>query len=188
MPHSPLLPRTAANVRGAAVGALILTAFGTAWAILALTSLPAPPTLPIALVAVLALALMGLSVRRALTASSLPSPEDKEAARQGQKAGIAFGIIFTLEGAIIAVGAVLLAKAGQSSWIPLFAALVVGVHFLPLARVFRVPLYTWTGVATVVWVLACAASPQPWLRLLALGLGMGLILFSTAAIVLYRVR
>jgi hypothetical protein len=182
------LPRTAANVRGAALGALILTAFGTAWAVLALTSLPAPPHLPIALVAAVAAVLMGLAVRRVLTAGSLPSPEDEEAAQQGRRAGVAFGIIFTLEGATIGVGAVLLARADQSAWIPPFAAIVVGLHFLPLARVFRVPLYTCTGTAAVVWTLLCMAALQPWLRLLALGLGMGAILFTTAAVVLYRVR
>jgi hypothetical protein len=182
------LPRTAANVRGAALGALVLTAFGSVWAVLPLASLETPQGLPIALVAVVAVVLMGLAIRRALTADSLPSPEDEEAAQQGRRAGMAFGVIFALEGATIGVGAVLLGKAGLSAWIPPFAAVVVGLHFLPLARVFRVRLYTWTGTATVVWALLCMAAPQPWLRLLALGLGMGAILFGTAAIVLYRVR
>ncbi len=35
----------------------------------------------------------------------------------------------------------LLARLGLSIWIPIAVAVIVGLHFIPLARVFEVPLY-----------------------------------------------
>jgi hypothetical protein len=185
---TPPSTRTAADVRGAATGALILSGFGAAWALLALKSLAAPPALPLAVASVVALVLVVLSVRRIVTAGRLPRGNDAEMARRGRNTGIAFGVIFTLEGALIALGAVLLARARQPLWIPPMAALVVGLHFLPLARVFGVPLYYWTGGATVAWALLASAIPEPVARLLLLGLGVGIILWVTASVILYRVR
>jgi hypothetical protein len=67
-------------------------------------------------------------------------------------------------------------------------ALIVGLHFLPLARVFAVPLYSWTGGGAILLVLVCAFIPDASLRVLLLGLGMGVILWLSAALVLYRTR
>jgi hypothetical protein len=81
------------------------------------------------------------------------SIDDPVAAAKGKRAGMLFGIIFGLEGGLIWLCATLLAHVGLSIWIPIAVAVIVGLHFIPLARVFEVPLYYWTGVLSVLGML-----------------------------------
>ncbi len=99
-------------------------------------------------ITLLALCVMGLIASR-----NIPSIDDPAAAAKGKRAGMLFGIIFGLEGGLIALCSTLLARYGLSIWIPIAAAVIVGVHFIPLAFVFEVPLYYWTGVLSVLGML-----------------------------------
>jgi hypothetical protein len=83
---------------------------------------------------------------------------------------------------VLGVEAVLISMAGFLSWQfqrgdlawP-WIAFVIGVHFVPLARLFHVPVYYATGVASsVVALVAIAVLDEPP-RMLVLGYGMGLI-------------
>jgi hypothetical protein len=182
-------PRTAAHLRGVAVGALILTGFGSFWVLIALASWQPRPNLALAAGLAVTCGLLLAAVWRLVTAGRAPAAKDAEAAAaRGRKAGLAFGLIFTLEGGLIALGAILLTRAGLPLWIPPLAALVVGIHFFPLAAVFGVPLYHWTGGAMVVWVLICASIDDVALRLLLLGLGVGGILWLTVGLALFSTR
>ena len=70
-------------------------------------------------------------------------------------------------------------QQGDTAW-P-WIALVIGVHFLPLAWLFRVSVYYVTGVASsVVALLAIAILEEPP-RMLVLGYGMGLIAWCSCA-------
>lgn len=68
-----------------------------------------------------------------------------------------FGIIVGVEFSIAAIGAALLAKFRKSDLIPAWIALVVGVHFAPLAPLLQYPLLV--VVAALVSVGALAAIP-----------------------------
>jgi hypothetical protein len=85
-------------------------------------------------------------------------------------------------------GAAVLAQKGLALWTPLLTALVVGLHFLPLARLFEVALYYWTGGTLVLLAIACALIPEPSLRLRVLGLSVGATLWLTAGRVLFKTR
>jgi hypothetical protein len=68
------------------------------------------------------------------------------------------------------------------SWI----AVVIGVHFLPLAWVFRVRIYYVTGIASiVVALLAIAVFDEPP-RTLVLGYGMGVVAWCTCAYLVWN--
>ena len=130
-------------------------------------------------------ALAGFSVARLVAAAKLPPAQDAEqAARQGRATGIWFGIIFATEAIFIAAAAILLAGAGRPLLIPVVVAAIVGVHFWPLARVFRIPIYWGTGAL----LLCCAAASlligDENARLLALGIAVALVLWISAAVVL----
>jgi hypothetical protein len=65
-------------------------------------------------------------------------------------------------------------------------ALVVGLHFFPLARLFRMPLYYFTGtalcvvsIATMILAPILDYSEAVWFVLP--GLGSGLVLWTTGA-------
>jgi hypothetical protein len=175
-----------AHVRGTAAGAAILTLFGGAWCILALALWPAHPGWSIPAGCVVAAALLVLSVQRLVALRGIPSVDDPVAAAKGKRAGMWFGIIFGAECLLICLAAILLASLGLSIWIPIAVAAIVGLHFLPLARVFEVPLYYWTGALSVLGMLACSLIPDPATRVLCAGLVMAAVLWATALLLLLR--
>ena len=97
-----------------------------------------------------------------------------------------FGIIFGAEGLLIWLCVMLLQHLGLSVWIPIAVALIVGVHFLPLAHVFEVPLYYWTGALSTLGVIACLLIPDMDKRVLSAALGMAAVLWATALMLLVR--
>jgi hypothetical protein len=75
-----------------------------------------------------------------------------------------------------------------SVWIPIAVAVIVGLHFLPLARVFEVPLYYWTGVLSVLGVLGCSLIRDAGMRLLCAGLTMAAVFWLTSLLLLLQAR
>jgi hypothetical protein len=180
---------TTDRLRGLAAGALILTGFGSFWVFVVLLVWAGRPPGLLLLAVLVAVGLALASVWRFLAAARAPNPDDAEAARKGRASGVVFGVIFGVEGALIGVGAAVLSGLGLGLLIPFFTALVVGLHFLPLARVFSVPLYAWTGGVLSLLAVGCALLPvDPSLRLRALGLTVGATLWLTATAALYKTR
>lgn len=66
------------------------------------------------------------------------------------RAGRVFNIINATQWVSIAVLSFVLSRFGRMAWIPPAIMLVVGLHFLPLARIFRQPAYYVTAAALVV--------------------------------------
>lgn len=56
------------------------------------------------------------------------------------------------------IGAGVLAATGHSPYIAPWVLLVVGIHFLPLARVFSTPELTWAGLALTAVAVAAAVT------------------------------
>jgi len=173
--------------RGAAIGAMLLTCFAAIWALSALASWPQAPVWTFALVTLAIGVLAVYSVARFVAASGLPrSQEEAQAARQWRTAGMWLAVIFALEMTFIAAAAIILGNSDQASLLPVVVTAIVGVHFLPLALVFRIPIYWGVGLL----LLACAAGSlliaDQSLRLLLLGLSVALVLSISAVVVLAR--
>lgn len=81
-------------------------------------------------------------------ARSEPSP------LSGPAAGRQYGIILAVEIASAGAGAVILDITGQAEFISAWVCFVIGVHFLPLARVF--PGIGMVGLAIAVVLVAVA--------------------------------
>ncbi len=118
----------------------------------------------------------------------MPNIDDPVAAAKGKRAGKLFGIIFGTESGLIWLCATLLARLGLSIWIPIAVAVIVGLHFIPLARVFEVPLYYWTGVLSVFGMLGCSLIRDAGTRLLCAGLIMAVVFWLTAVVLLLQAR
>ena len=95
-----------------------------------------------------------------------------------------FGIILGIECALIAMVAAGLAHVRSYRLIPPAVALIVGLHFLPLAWFFRMRVYYATGVLMLAWLAACFLVADPLARSSILGLGTGIILWLSSALVL----
>ncbi len=138
------LPREA--VYGIGMGIFFMAFFGAMWGFLAVSftngSLQLAGYLTIGLVT---LALLGAVMRVLRYARSLPEISLPEEAGEGKRISIYFGIVFGLEFALIAVVAIALGRAHLQQLIPPAVALIVGIHFFPLARLFRVSMYWLTG-------------------------------------------
>ena len=94
-----------------------------------------------------------------------------------------FNLVFGLEGVVIALAVVLLGRSGMGTLVPAVVAIIVGVHFFPLAELFRVRAYHATGAALcVLGMVAFVLVPQA--RLPFVGLGCAATLFATAAYML----
>lgn len=179
---------TRARMRGLLGGAAILTLFGGFWCISALAFWPARPAWGIPVASLATFVLVVVCILRWTASRKIPESHDASAAAKGKRAGIIFGIIFGLEAGAIALTSALLARSGHGEWIPVAVGLIVGVHFLPLAYVFEVPLYYWTGGLTVFGVLGCLFIHTAGPRLLCVGLLMAGVLWLTTLLVLLQTR
>jgi hypothetical protein len=179
---------TVAHIRGLVGGAVILTLFGSFWCIIVLASWTTRPGWSIPAGSVVTITLLALCVMRLMASRNIPSIDDPAAAAKGKRAGMLFGIIFGLEGGLIALCSTLLARYGLGIWIPIAAAVIVGVHFIPLAFVFEVPLYYWTGVLSVLGMLACSLVHDAATRVLCAGLVMAAVLWLTVVLLLLQTR
>jgi hypothetical protein len=173
-----------AHVRGTLAGAAILTLFGTFWWIVGLALWPPHPGWSIPAGCLAAIGLLAGCIVRLFNLRHVQSIDDPVAAAKGKRAGMLFGIIFGIEGVSIWLCAMLLGHLGLGTWIPIAIAMIVGLHFIPLARVFEVPLYYWTGALTVMGMLACSLIGNFGIRQLCAGLVMAAVLWLTALLLL----
>lgn len=100
----------------------------------------------------------------------------------GGDTGQIFGIIVGVEFGLAGIGAGLLAWRGRKELIPVWIALVVGVHLFPLAPLLHYPLLYL--VAALVTIAALAAVPIARGRSVPVsavnGLGVGTVLLAAA--------
>ncbi len=87
-------------------------------------------------------------------ARKYPAIPSEEEAAEGKKMGMWFGIIFGAEGLFIFLGVNLVNRLGHTDLIIPVIALVVGLHFYPLGRIFKRKIDYWlatwtTGVAVL---------------------------------------
>lgn len=166
---------------GLAGGSLWLIEVGTAFAIWALFIIHSTfAAAMLALVAIAGLALLIHGIRLILRVRRLPRGpvEDPSLHRRIWRR---FGIIFVAEA--IACGAVVAACLSTQHWkwiVPL-QLIVVGLHFLPLARLFQVPRYNLLGavfcVIPITTLLAIRSSAHighavSWTAIPAIGCGL----------------
>lgn len=121
----------------------------------------------------------GRALRRQLPASSLSEP--KFPVRP-------FAFVVFVE--VLAIVAILL-SAGRAHRPDLAAdgcALVIGLHYLPLAKIFRAPMLAALGVAMSLWCIVSWALFRFNSLLIAATIGTGILLWATSIAVLLRAR
>lgn len=158
-------------------GVSILCVFAMVWALLAVNALDAPLWTWIAVV-VISLGVLAASIR-----VKLPAADE----RDNKRIGRLIGIWSAVEGVAIFIAVNVLGHFNVSHFIVPAIGVIVGLHFIPLARGMPRPLYYQTGIAMVVCSALAVFLPQPW-PAAATGFACAVILWSTNFIMLRRVK
>jgi hypothetical protein len=129
------MPVSRFYLRGLVIGALIMTGFGAFWAIGGAFNLPNPASALILVVSrlvVVGLLIAGLRLWR--KSETLPAHSSPEESTYWRNSGKWLGLIFASEAALIAIASIVLGNTGHDALVPPVIALIVGLHFLLLAR------------------------------------------------------
>lgn len=103
-----------------------------------------------------------------------------------QKRRQAFRIVTLLEVVGIIIVVMLANLFRRPDWLAVGISLVVGLHFLPLGRIFGTALYYWVGTLIVVWNILTLTALKSWNLTASVGIATGLILWAAAIYVLKR--
>ncbi|HVW96098.1 MAG TPA: hypothetical protein VHA56_09030 [Mucilaginibacter sp.] len=130
-----LIPAVA--VRGIATGLLMMAFFTLVWTGIAYSGMHGTAYAYLLIVfPLLAVSFVARAFILFKTAKTHPAPNEKEK-EEGKKMGKWFGIIFGAEGVLIFLGVNVVINIGQPRLVIPVIALVVGLHFFPLAKVFK---------------------------------------------------
>jgi len=176
--------RSVEALRGRATGVLFLSGFGGLWFLLGLAasqrlSLPTACALAAGLAALVA----GAVLLRRRSAALPPSTLDPEEQR---RAGRTFGRVNAVQWAAIVLIAVVLGRLHLDAYTPAAVTVVVGLHFFPLARLFRSPQHHVTGAALVLWGAVCLLLVPRDVLQSTTAFGTGAVLWTAAAVTLAR--
>ena len=179
---SPFRSTEAATARRG-TGAMFLAGFGTVW-LEGWEQREALGPVVFAFIAVLGVLLVGAAYLRYRRFAPALAREPKSA--EQKRAGRVFHIVNVVQWIAILGLANVLIRRGLGAWVIPMAIFVIGLHFVPLAHVFRNPPHYLTAAAMVVFaalypMLARGGAADP------VGfLGAGLILWASAAWALFR--
>ena len=167
-----------------AVGVLNMALFGAVWTAAGTGGIDGTVGVVILILGwAIAAALCVGSVRLRRGAEGLPLSDSPQAQARQRHTLRRFNLVFGLEIFTIAVAVFLLIRLGLGSLIPSVVALIVGVHFFPLASLFEVRAYHLTGAVLCALALVTLLF-APESRLALVGVGSAVTLFATSAYML----
>ncbi|SCF00057.1 hypothetical protein [Micromonospora mirobrigensis] len=162
------------------MGVLTMIVYGLAWLVAGVTGLPVPTGVR------LALSLVGVVTAGAvlIAGGRLRARGPGRSRRVRPHSMRWFHLVNVAQTVAILVAVLALLRAGAPGLIVVAVCLVVGAHFLPLARIFDVPGYWWTGGLLILVAAAGAAAygygaTNATVRS-AIGLPAAVILWATA--------
>lgn len=131
-------------------------------------------------------ACIGIMARRSMRQSSGSAPPCAEQVAVSQQTGRRFGWITAIEGGAIFLAIVLLNAVHRPQFIAPVIAIIVGLHFFPLAGLFGAHLYYATGSFGCAIGITGLLISDPALRMSFVGLSFGSLLWLTVAAVLVK--
>ena len=168
---------------GMTTGAAFMFTFGAIWLLLGLfRGRPSPAWQRLSLL-VVGIALGASIATLGLRASGIPLSETPLTAQQlatSREIGRHFYMIFGVELAAIFLSVVVLRLLHYPDYILCGIALIVGVHFFPLAALFKAPVYYGTALLGCAIGLVGFFMDDAGLRQKVVGISFGLVLWATA--------
>lgn len=92
-----------------------------------------------------------------------------------------------IEWPLVGTGTFLLSHIGRYDLIPQLFGLIIGLHFLPIAKFFQLPRYYWVGAIMIAGELSCLLLARGNLRNIVGCLCIGLTLWINGLIILSRI-
>jgi hypothetical protein len=180
----PNVSRGAAPLQGRAIGALICGVFGAIWMFEAVYFGAVATPVSLTITALLATIFVAWPASKVYSLGRGAG----SSARASNWAEIskAYWTIVAVESVACIVAANVLANIGRPDLMPQFIGAIVGIHFLPLAKIFKAPIYNWTGAVMVLGVLASFVIPAGSFRNLAAYGICGYSLWATAIVILCK--
>lgn len=167
------------SVRGIAVGLALMALFTAMWSGWAYSASGGWFVL-LAAGFWIAAGLMAANSVHLFRSLRLFAPPVEVESEEGRPAGRRFRMVFVAEGVSIGVVCGVLGAAGRSEYFAPAIALIVGLHFIPLAWVFHRRLDIWLGSFAVlvgaVGIFAITARPDSYLPVWAV---VGFLMAST---------
>ncbi len=99
-----------------------------------------------------------------------------------------FLLVVLLEVCAIALVSMLANRLHRADLATDWCAMIVGLHFLPLAKIFRAPNLNVLGILMTLWCVLCWALFQPSMIAISAPLGTGILLWGTCVSSLFRAR
>lgn len=172
------------QLRGTASGVTVCAVTGLVWAASTLGGLDAFVAVPVLIAGAGIASMLLLGARRlrqsaSALAGSAPAGVDLGSVRRR------FNLVVVGEFIAIGVALNVLIRFDRPLWIPAAICAIVGLHFLPLARLFRVPVYNATAgalcvAAATTIVVGALGGPEAAWQLLP-GFGAAFALWATGA-------
>nr|WP_246476414.1 hypothetical protein [Salicibibacter cibi] len=183
-----------ADVRGTASGVMFMAFFGTVWANVGIGGLQESASIWILILAILIGTVLFCSGISLIKGSRNLSNTNVHSSKNVDKW---FNIIIAAEFVLIIIAAFVCNAIGQFDWFFPIMAIIVGIHFLPLAYLFQVKTYYITGtllcllaIGTVLFVPLEVSLGQhqvnTWWSLV--GFGSMLILWITSVVIVLTGR
>jgi hypothetical protein len=172
-------------MRGSAVGAIVCAGFG-AYALYWWTeaAIEGERRLSFGAIAVVTAILVVWAIANLATLRHAPRVDlDKRLMRMYR---IGYGLIVAIEGAAIFVGGPILGHYHRPDLYGQWINAVVGLHFFPLGKLFKLPLYYWTGAAISSAAFGSLLISPGSLGSAVTAGGTGLALWITAVVILSR--
>ncbi|WP_428327523.1 hypothetical protein [Mucilaginibacter sp.] len=181
----PLIPATA--VKGIASGMVMMAAFTTIWAILAYNGLSNNPArFALVIFPILSLVFLINALKLFRMAKYYPPLTSEADIAEEKRVGKWFGIIFGAEGLGIFIAINIVINLGHPELTMPVIALVVGLHFYPLAKVFKRTidyyLATWStliAVLAIVFSLNKTLTQNGVFTLLGVGIALATASYGT---------
>lgn len=166
----------------------MVTIFGAGWLAWGLSTADAVTPTVAVLFSIVEIVLLGYSVYFIWKGRSLRKKYPSSPSATTRSMNKQFMIVAVLEFAAIAIVVVIASALHRSDLAPVLIAIVVGLHFLPLAKVFRAPIYYVSGIAITLWCVVCWILFRSNALIASTGIGTGIMLWATSAYVLLRAR
>ncbi len=174
------------------VGITVLCLFGMAWTLVLIPLASASTTVAMAAMGLAVLWAGGLLLacrRRDFTAAEAAEAAASDlTAAQRQRV---FVVTNVAQAVVFSVAISVCIATARIGWIPLVAALVVGVHFVPLARAFGEASFRWAGAVLAVLggsglTLITLGTMAPEVAVTVAAVGSSITLLATATALLRR--
>lgn len=142
------------KVRGTAIGVLFLAIFGTGWSILGINGFSGLWQGDLfVVVTIIFSGLLALSSLLFRTYRKIPSASILVENGIEKNTRTRFRLVFLAEIILILIGIIVCRKVHHENLIPYITLFIVGVHFLPLAALFKLKIYRLTGLSLCIFAI-----------------------------------